>query len=218
MSDTWTDGLGRREVLAGVGSAIAVAGTGCVGGGSSGPDSGDDTITTAAEQLPTPNRGPDDAEVTVAIYKDYACPHCATFTESADPRIVEEYVDPGVVQVEHHDFPIPVDDSVSYRAANAAREVQASADDEAFFAYAKRLFENQSDLDLATYADLAESVDGEAVRRAADGRIYRETITADREAGVDRGVQGTPAVFVDDEQLDQWSWDRFESAVESARS
>jgi protein-disulfide isomerase len=207
---------GRRAFLASVGATLLGPSAGCLGGGSGGG-----SITTAAERLPAPTLDADDAPVTVAVYKDYACPHCATFAAQAEPRIRSEYVESGVVALEHHDFPIPVARPASYRAASAAREVQAQAGDEAFFAYADRLFEHQSDLGLDAYADqadsLAASVDGEAVRRAARGRVHEPTVSADREAGSGRGVQGTPTVFVGDSKLDEWSWETFTAAVDAAR-
>jgi protein-disulfide isomerase len=202
----------RRRFLAGVGVVATGAVAGCSGG-----EAGGATITTAAETLSTPFLGPDDAPVTVSVFKDFACPHCATFAAQAEPKIRSEYVDPGVVRFEHCDFPIPVEEPASYQAANAARAVQVEADDAAFFDYADLLFENQSDLGLDTYPDLAESVDGETVREAAEGRIYRKTIDATLQTGLDRGVRGTPTVFVDGEQVEQWSWDTFSSMVENAR-
>jgi protein-disulfide isomerase len=219
--------LRRRRVLAALGSAAVVGAAGCTGDGNGDGEtpsatsdgSVDPTTTTGASgRLPAPSMSSGDPDVTVAVYKDFACPHCATYAAEVEPQVVGEYVDTGEVSLAHHDFPIPVDDPESWRAANAARAVQADAGDTAFFAYADRLFENQSSLGLDTYADLAEEVPGETVRSAASDRSYDDTVESDRSTGIDRGVQGTPTVFVDGEALDGWGWETVEAAVEDARS
>ena len=187
-----TDRWSRRRVVAG-GVALGAAGlAGCLGGGR---EAGASPTT-----LPTPVAGDPDAGVTVAVYLDVACPHCRTFHERVVPDLWSRYVEPGTVAYEHHDFPLPVDPDVSWRAASAARSVQAQRDDATFFAYVGRLLAVQPDLGPAVYAREAATlgVDGPTTRRAAVEERYRPTVAADRAAGVERGVRGTPTVFVDD--------------------
>lgn len=213
----------RRGLLAAtVGAVGAMAG--CSGGSSESESTGATETPTPlpGQPLSTPVAGDPEADVTVAVYEDYACPHCATYSESVFPQLRDDYLADGTVRYEHHDFPIPVDETVSWQAASAARAVQDNVGDGAFFTYSKRLFANQNQLGPDTYADLTEGldVDGETVRAAATGELYRPTVSGDREAGIDRGVQGTPAVFVNDEQV-EWSeiaYEPVQSAIESARS
>ncbi len=157
--------------------------------------------------------------MTVGVYKDFACPACRQFNAQVKPNVVSEYVEEGVVRYEHYDFPLDMHEPDSYTAANAARAVQDAADDETFFAFADRIFDNQSDLGPGTYADLAdaESVDGDAVRSAAEGRTYRNVVEEDKQRGIDEGVRGTPTVVVDGTMLDGFDWGTVRSAVESAR-
>lgn len=228
MGGDRSGGVRRRRVLTALGSAAVVGTAGCGGGGNGGdetPTAGGeggqttaDATTEASGGLPAPSMSSGDPDVTVAVYKDFACPHCATYAAEVEPQIIAEYVDTGEVSLVHRDFPIPVDDPESWRAASAARAVQAEAGDAAFFAYADRLFENQSSLGLDTYADLAEEVPGETVRAAASDRTYDDTLESDRSTGIDRGVEGTPTVFVDGEALDGWGWDAVDAAVADAGS
>jgi len=207
-------------------SLVALGATaGCLGGGSGADtpsDSGTPTPTPVPGQpLPTPVAGDPEADVTVAVYEDYACPHCRTYAEEVYPQVRETYISEGTVRYEFHDFPIPVDETVSWQAASAARAVQDEAGDEAFFTYSARLFANQSSLGPETYADLTDGlgVDGETVRAAATGELYRPTVSEDRQNGIDRGVQATPAVLVNGEPV-EWQEIAFEplqSAIESAR-
>lgn len=217
MEQTGGRELGRRAVLAGVGTVTTTALAGC-GNLVSQPGSGG-TATARDVSLQTPVNGEDDAPVTVSVYKDFACPACRNFNDGITPRIVEEYVGPGVVRLEHYDFPLDMHEPASYTAANAARAVQHAADDEAFFSFADALFANQSDLEPATYAELAGEipVDGDRVQAAAEGRTYRHIVSADKQEGIDAGVRATPTVFVDGSAVEQLSWSAISSMIESAR-
>ncbi|NHX38336.1 MULTISPECIES: thioredoxin domain-containing protein [Haloarcula] len=212
----------RRSVLSATTVTLGAL-AGCAGGGSESAETETATPTPAPGQpLSTPVAGDPEADVTVAVYEDYACPHCATYSESVYPQVREDYLAEGTIRYEFHDFPIPVDEDASWQAASAARAVQDNAGDEAFFTYSERLFANQNQLGPDTYADLTEGIDidGETVRAAATGELYRPTVSGDREAGIDRGVQGTPAVYVNDERV-EWSEVSYEpvrAAIEAARS
>lgn len=206
----------RRRVLRGVGTAGGIAIAGCLGRSGSTPTGRE--RATAGPDLPPPVLGDPEANVTVGVYEDFSCPHCASFNREVFPRIETEYLEPETVRYEHHDFPIPVDDW-SWPAASAARAVQDGRGDRPFFAYAKRLFENQGQFTLARLAELAEAVgaDGPTAREAADEERYRPVVEADRSAGLDRGVSGTPTVFVDDERMVAPSFAELADAIDGAR-
>jgi len=212
----------RRAFLAG--SVVAVtASAGCLGGGgaSEAPELGEIAPTSTPDTdgtLPAPVAGDPDADVTVAVFEDYACSHCATYSMEVFPQIASEYLEPGTIRYEFHDFPIPVDETVSWQAANAARAVQANAGSQAFFEYSEALFANRSTLGPSTYADLSDTVDGGTVREAATDRTYDRTVREDRQRGLDRGVGGTPEVFVDGSKVEGASYDAVSSAIEAARS
>jgi len=219
----------RRAFLAGT-AALAATTAGCLGGGGSEggsepPDIGtiaDSSPPTGDQPLPTPVAGDPDADVTVAVFEDYACPHCGTYSLEVFPQVAADYLETDEIRYELRDFPIPVDEQVSWQAASAARAVHAIAGTQAFYVYSERLFANQDSLGPDTYASLTEGldVDGEAVRTAATERRYDQTVEADKQAGLDRGVQGTPTVFVDGEPV-QWSeiaYDPVREAIEAARS
>ncbi|MFC6976383.1 DsbA family protein [Halomicroarcula sp. GCM10025709] len=191
----------RRGFLA---ASVGVAGltAGCLSNSGGSPS----VPTAEGQPLPAPVAGDPDADVTVEVYEDYACPHCRTFSLEVYPQIRTNYLSSGSIEYVFNDFPIPVDDAVSWEAASAARAVQDRAGDEAFFTYNKRLFENQNRLGPSVYAELTEGmdVDGETIREEGVGEAYRPTVSEDRSAGRERGVSGTPTVFVDGEAV-QWS-------------
>jgi protein-disulfide isomerase len=200
----------RRAVL---GALAATAG--CLGPSSdrSSPSG------TVVESLPAPVQGDPEADVTVMVFEDFSCPHCADYSLEVLPDLEAEYVEPGVARYEHHDFPIPVDGRWSWAAAGAARAVQDRVGDDAFFEYATLLFENQGDYSMDLLGSLADQVgaDPEAVRRAADTGTYRPVLEADRQRGEEMGLEGTPEVYVNGERTDGHDFDTVAAAIESSR-
>lgn len=202
------------------GAAGSVTPTATDGAGTAAGDRASASATATpgrVRSLPAPARGPADAPVRVVAFEDFACPHCRRFALEVLPRVVDEYVADGRVRYEHRDFPIPVDPTWSWRVPSAARAVQDAEGAAAFFDFAGRLYEHLGSYDAALIADLAADVgaDGEAVGRAATRERYRPVIEADRARGLDLGVDGTPAVFVDGERLSGYSFDTVAAAIES---
>jgi protein-disulfide isomerase len=204
--------LSRRRLLLGIGSGITLL-AGCSGGdGGSTPDSGNSGDTepteptpTTDETLPSPVLGNADAPVTLAVYEDYACPHCADYNLNGLAELRSAYIDTGEIRYEHRDAPIPVADPGSWQAASAAREVQARHGNDAFWAYAEKLFEQSSSLGgdveplferLATELDLGGA---SAIAAAGVDRAHDPTVRADRQRAEDVGVPATPAFVIDGE-------------------
>lgn len=190
----------RRRVLRG-GTAVAVGSlAGCLNvlGGADGSDD--------APNLPPPHLGtdsPDAADVVVVVWMDFRCPHCATFHRQALTQVRTNLLGDGV-RLEHRDFPVPVD-QWSWRVAMAARSVQERAGVEAFWTFADRAFARQSSMNDETavreVAAAAEADPDVVLEDLRSGR-HRPVVEADRAAGRDAGVAGTPTVFVDGERVE----------------
>lgn len=204
----------RRTLLAGVATGMGTL-AGCLGGDSGGGD------------LPAPKKGSGDAPVTLAVYEDFACPHCRAYNAEGWPQIRSAYVESGDLLYEHRDFPIPVLDPGSWRAHNAARAVQDREGEEGFWAFAQAVFENQPDLgddDLALYERLGNDLgfDGDAIRSDAADRAYDDVVEADRSEGRDLGVSSTPTFAVNGEIVatgfGSGTTEAVEQAIEDATS
>jgi protein-disulfide isomerase len=210
----------RRAVLAGVGAGL-VGLAGCTGNATPGGvnAAGDCTIESepTVSDLPPPVAGDPNADVTVMVFQDYACPHCRTYHLDVYPTIEEEYLASGQVRYEHHDLPIPVDERWSWWTASAARGVQDTVGDEAFFEFAVLAFERQSDLSMGTIAEMAETVGADpcAIQTDAANESYRPVLEADRSMAQDLGVEGTPSVFVNGRQVNA-TVDGLRAAIERA--
>lgn len=171
-------------------------------------------------KLDPPALGSSNAPVTVAEYVDYSCPHCREYALNTFPQIRSKFVASGTVRYVHHDFPIPVDDW-SRPAANAAREVQRLGNDQAMFAYTVALFRRQDNFSYGLFKDLAAelnaNIDGEKVRQAAKTGAYCKLLNAEAKQASDRGVSGTPTVYVNEKKLEAPSANSLIDAIQKAQ-
>ncbi|RJX42994.1 DsbA family protein [Halonotius aquaticus] len=191
----------RRAYLTTVGTAAAVGLAGCAG------DTGPGTTSHSCElterepvaDLSQPVVGPSEATVTVDVFEDFACPHCADFATGGLSQLKTDYLAGETVRFRHFDFPIPVSDW-SNRVANAARSVQQTQDDAAFFEFSLAAYENQADYSWQLIGDLADEVGADPCRVLSDASnaTYEQVLSANRQTGIDRGVESTPGIFVND--------------------
>lgn len=228
--------VSRRQLL-GLPVGISLLASGCVGTGSPGDRTTGSTDRTAAtttsrnrtaattstgqsDRLPPPVRGDPDADVTVAAYVDFACPHCRNYELDTLPKLVDDYVDPGVIRYEHRDFPVPVDVTASWEAASAARAVQVRGGQDAFWEFARTLFEDQQSLSPGLYEEAANDLglDGAAVREASVDEQYRATVEADKRRGEERRVYGTPTIVVNGSPVASESYSLLERVIEAKRA
>lgn len=216
----------RRAYLASFGVTATASIAGCLGGGGNNDASASGAGSTSHEctlverdpvtDLSQPGDGPTDATVTVDVFEDFACPHCAEFATGELSRLKTEYLDGGNVRFRHFDFPIPVSEW-SGRVANAARSVQQSLGDAAFFEFSLAAYENQSEYAWQLVGDLAEAVDADPCRVLSDASnaTYEQVLSDNRETGVERGVTGTPGVFVNETLVERPENGRFYNAIRS---
>lgn len=191
----------RRTLLGTTAAAgLGVAGAGCLGG---------------SEAPEPPVAGDPDADVTVAVYEDFACGGCRRFKENVYPVLEEEYLEPGTVRYEHRDFPLPIDDTWSWAVASAAREVFETEGNDAFWAFASEIYEHQPSYSYEAIATVATEIgaDGETIREAAEEDAHRSTIEDNQSYGRSSGVGGTPSVVVDGDLLDLEGDGQFETRV-----
>ena len=197
----------RRTYLTTVGTAAAVGVAGCSGTNSSSDASGAATTSYDCEltdrepvsELSQPVAGPSDAAVTVDVFEDFACPHCADFATGGLSQLKDEYLDGGNVRFRHFDLPIPVSEW-SGHVANAARSIQDTQGDAAFFEFSLAAYENINNYSWQLIGDLAADVGADPCRTLSDASnaTYEPVLNDNRETGSDRGVESTPAIFVDD--------------------
>jgi protein-disulfide isomerase len=141
-----------------------------------------------------PARGNMSAKVVIHEWSDFQCPFCGR-VEPTVAQVMKDYGDR--VKFVWHDLPLPMHPDAPL-AAQAGREAFAQKGPSAFWALHDKMFANQQKIkrdDLDGYAkDLNLNMD--KWKAALDGSTHTSEIEADKKAGNDDGIQGTPAFIV----------------------
>ena len=204
----------RRTFHAAASAGIAGL-AGCLGGG--GGESEGRDCSGEQRSVEVPAAGDPDSDVTVAAYEDFACPGCREYVLNVLPRIEDEYVEPGAIAYEHHDLPIPVDEKWSWKVPNAAFVVFEEAGREAYYEFIPNAYQHQGDYSEETVVGVATELgaDEGAVRDALESEPFCEQLNESRSAALDRGVEATPTVFVNDQQLESPDEQELREAIEA---
>ena len=153
------------------------------------------TILTGTTEQPT--KGYPDAPVTIVEFSEFYCPYCARFAFNTLPKIVEEYVEKGLVKIVFRNFPVHGEPAVLAAIAGECAHEQGR-----FWEYHDRLFsavfQENKHLDEAGFEELAGELglDVRAFRECLRSERYRENIEEDRAEGQRLGVRGTPSFSI----------------------
>lgn len=141
-----------------------------------------------------------DAEFTIEKFSDFQCPYCAQ--TAPDLKQIREDYD---VNVEYRHFPLT---SIHPYAQSAAEAAECARDQNKFWAYHDVLFDNiprYADNYLYDYAE-ALNLNMNAFETCLENREKQIVVTQDYQEGIDRGVTGTPALFLDGEAIEARSY------------
>lgn len=140
----------------------------------------------------SPSWGDTDAEVTIVEFSDFQCPYCARFAESIGELKAE--FSSSQLRVVFRNFPL----SMHPRARVAAKAAACAQDSGHFWRFHDTVFANQqrlSDDDLAAYGS-GIGMDPVSLSNCINSDFAEASVAADRKAGEELGIQGTPTVFV----------------------
>lgn len=164
-----------------------------------------DSDYTGPQIIPTidddPSIGPDDAKVTIIEFGCYMC----QYTKKAQP-IVKELLETyeGQIKFVFRDFPLPIHKETKLHAiaANCANE------QDKFWEYHNKLFENQEECKLATdhksmILNIAKDVnlDIEKFEECLDSNKYIDEVENDIDAGKKAEIYGTPTFFINNRTI-----------------
>lgn len=135
--------------------------------------------------------GPKDAKVTIVEWADYQCPYCARMVPTL-LDVVKKY--DGKVRWVYRDFPLDFHPN----AMPAAIAANCAGAQGKYFEAHNFLFENSAALGEETYKKMVDKLklnvaDFDKCRKNPDSK---KEPSADMEAGVEVGVNGTPAYFI----------------------
>ena len=197
----WLGGLVTLVVLAALG-AVSLSATSSTGSGpgAAGADAGTQARLAAARRIPGDPLalGRPDAPVVISEWGDFQCPFCRAYTLDTEPSLVREYVDPGRVRLEWHDFAYLGPESVL-----AARAARAAGRQGRFWQYHDALYHQQGreNSGAITGGSLTATARGLGLdvarfqRDFADPAIAAQ-VSADRELGAALGVNAVPSFVV----------------------
>ncbi len=162
--------------------------------------------------------GPEDAPVTLVEFADYQCSHCARFASLPGPALKRDYVQSGQVRMLLYDFPL----SRQTNAIPAALAARCAGAQDAYWEMHRLLFSNQADWardqspedKFADYADRV-GLDRGQFDQCYSEREYVEEIMASRAYGTTLGVSGTPAIYVNGEKTEGYSYEAVQQVIET---
>ncbi len=165
-----------------------------------------------AQQPPTPSApvdvpidgafaiGNPDAPVTIVEYTDYQCPYCSRHYSQTFGQLKSQYVDTGEVYYVFKDFPL---EQIHPQARTAAYAARCAGEQDAFLEMHGSLFSRQQEWngrsDAAdVFSGFADDLglDVAAFDTCLDSQKYNDAVQADLDEGIEFGVRGTPAFFV----------------------
>lgn len=167
--------------------------------------------------------GKADAPVKMDVWEDFQCPNCDTFSSGIEPRLVNQFVRGGTVQITYHDF-LVIDRNGSHESLDAAVAARCALDQDKFWLYSQYLFANQGPVENG--GTFTKSLfDAIATRMGLNVATFdacladpatAAAVQAEAAEGQQKGVSGTPAVFVNGEQRPNYSLTALTADIEAA--
>jgi protein-disulfide isomerase len=140
----------------------------------------------------SPRLGPEKPAITIVVFSDFECPHCAKAADAL-ARLALEY--PDKIAIIHKDYPL----AIHATAELAARAGFAAGRQEKFWQMHDTLFSAQGsplDRDRILTMALGLGLDVDAFEKDMASPDATKAIEADRRLGAELGVDGTPTLFV----------------------
>lgn len=164
-------------------------------------------------------RGAADAPITIVEFSDYQCPFCQRHYEQTMPQLLENYIDTGKVRYVFKDFPLT---QLHPQAVGASLAAECAGEQGAYWEMHDKLFGEQprwSGQENApeTYSAFTEEIglDVEAFDQCMEEQRYMDNISSNFQEGVNAGVTGTPAFFINGQFLSgAQSFEVFQQVIE----
>lgn len=141
-----------------------------------------------------PVKGSDNASVTIIEFSDFQCQFCEKFYTQTLPSIEKNYIETGKVKLVYRDFPL----NFHQNAQKAAEASECADEQNKFWEYHNKLFENQNTLDITSLKQYAKDLvlDASKFDNCLDSGQMASEVQKDFQDGTNYGVSGTPAFFI----------------------
>ncbi len=159
-----------------------------------------------------PFEGSEDAKVVIVEYSDFQCPACGAAYPIAK-EVRETYGDQ--IKFVYKDFPLTNIHPYAWKAAEAG---QCALEQEMFWEFHDKMFENQQDLRVSKLKQYAADVGldvGQFSSCLDSGKMY-SSVSADQKEGLRLGVQATPTFFMNGRKYEGVQpFEKFQQLIES---
>ena len=151
-----------------------------------------------------PFKGSPDAPITIVEYSDYQCPFCLRHFQQTMPQF-QSYIDAGQVRYLFKDFPLHTIHPQAQKAHEAARCAGELGGNETYWQMHDLLFARQEEWasvavpqHVAVFKQLADEANLPTADFAEclDSGRYEEAVNEELNEGIELGVRGTPAFFI----------------------
>jgi protein-disulfide isomerase len=174
-----------------------------------------DSVRSQSEQK---SMGNPDAPVTVVEYMDIECPFCERYAKTVLPQLVRDFVRNGQVHYVIKHFPLP--ERVHPNAMPGAVAAECAAQQGKFWEFKSLAMANrkhQSAETFRTLARVAEVPNPDQFDRCFEKRQTARTVKTELRKGIDRGVEGTPTVFINGTSISgARAYSRYRKAIQQA--
>lgn len=171
-------------------------------GSGSSPTTANNNQPAATEQafrrfdIPTegfPSIGPKDAPIVIVEFSDYQCPYCQRWHDQVYEPLMAAY--PGKIRLVYRNFPLT---QIHPQAMSAAEASLCAGEQDAYWQYHGKLFDNYDVLSDDLYASLATDLglDVTAFQTCMTEHRYKDEIEADMSFSINLGIQSTPTFFI----------------------
>jgi protein-disulfide isomerase len=173
-------------------------------GSTDGTDSGSDGLQVAPVDTYGLGVGDPKAPVKIEIFEDFVCPYCKGFEEASQEELRQAAKDGKAFLVYR---PIAFITPYSASSLNAFAVVQDKAGAQTALKFHDLLFDNQPPedddprIDWLVEQAVAAGAKEADIKAGIEGNDFEQWVTNGADAASQRGVTGTPTVFVDGEQV-----------------
>lgn len=137
--------------------------------------------------------GPKDAPITLVEFSDYQCPYCERWYTQVYKQLLAAY--PGKIRFVYRNLPLT---SIHPESMPAAEAAMCAGEQNAYWQYHDKLFDNQDKLGNDLYIQLAKDLglDMAEFQSCLTTHKYQSAIQADMDFSLGLGVQSTPTFFI----------------------
>jgi|GEM_PF-1508677 len=142
-----------------------------------------------------PSIGSADSRVMMLAFCDFESRLCKRFKEEIYEPLADKYVNNGKMRYVYRDYPLT---AIHPEAMNAAIAAECADEQNKYWAYSNKLFQNQDAFGAAAYKQWAADIglDTGKFNQCYDSQKYKDEVEHDLADGIQVGVSGVPSVFI----------------------